>query len=156
MRNTLLNSLVTLSICLIAVGCASTTHQYTYSVKAQQNLDMSNLISDPSMGKIYILRKSKFTGSAIAFHISDGGTPIGKVGSKRGVLSWERPPGLCLIGASTPSGQQNVSINVKAGQVYFFEARTTPATFFGVAGVRLQQLQNTVGNAWVKNSKNAK
>ena len=143
--------LISTIVALVLIGCATRTEVYTTRITNQQSMDMSGLISDRTMGKIYILRKGKFTGSGIAFPISDNGRPIGRIGSG-GILSWERPPGLCNVGASA-SNEQSVSINVKAGHVYFFETRATWGAGFNSAQVEMRQLASIEGYAWVKNKK---
>jgi hypothetical protein len=103
------------------------------------------LDSTPANGqaKIYVFRRSSILGSAIAIRIADTGRPVGKIGPG-GIIYWEREPGQVVIGASA-SNEANITITVKAGEVYFIEARTNWGAGFNSAACEIRLLSNEEG-----------
>jgi hypothetical protein len=133
-------------ICVVALvccfGCAS-TQQYTTRVGPADAKVSGSLKPSPGKAKICVLRARRFPGSGIAIDIADTGRPVGKIGSG-GKLTWERDPGTVVIGASA-SNEQNITINAKAGDVYFIEARTNWGAGFNTAACEIRLMSAEEG-----------
>ena len=134
--------LISAILCLFIIGCAS-TETYVETISTNSSMDLSHLLKDKTKGRIYVLRDSKFVGSAIGIQIHDNGRTVGKLGNG-GIVTWERPPGLCNLGASA-SNEQNASVEVEAGNVYFFEARVTWGAGFNSGQAEMRQLTDIEG-----------
>ena len=112
----------------------------------------SELLPANGKAKIYVMRRSSILGAAIAIRIADTGRPVGKVGSG-GVVAWERDPGQVVLGASA-SNESNITLTVKAGDVYFVEARTNWGAGFNSAACEIRLLSNAEGQALLAHIKN--
>lgn len=131
-------------VAVVATGCA-TTQQYQQVVESPKFNQSPDLAPKNGNAKIYVLRKSAFTGSGIAIGIADTGRPIGKIGSGD-LLSWERAPGQVVVGASA-SNESNVGFTVGAGDVVFIETKTNWGAGFNTAACEIRLMSNNEGRA---------
>jgi hypothetical protein len=87
-------------------GCASATQYVPFP-------NQKNVIDDPSKGRVYVFRPTRF-GFAVPMEIDDNGKTIGKTLGHT-YLSWEREPGhVNLIGKAETD--ESLPISVKPGE----------------------------------------
>lgn len=143
MRSILLPILMAFAL----AGCV-TTQQYQQVVESPKFNQSPDLAPTNGNAKIYVMRKSAFTGSGIAIGIADTGRPIGKIASGS-VLTWERAPGQVVVGASA-SNEGNVAFTVTSGDVVFIETKTNWGAGFNSAACEIRLLSNDEGRAMLR------
>jgi hypothetical protein len=134
-------------ISLLLTACGS-TQQYTTRVDSAHMMAPAGLKPTPGKAKICVLRQRGFVGAGIAIDIADTGRPIGRIGAG-GKLIWERDPGAAVIGASA-SNEQNITLNAKAGEVYFIEARTNWGAGFNTAACEIRLMPTEEGTQMLR------
>jgi hypothetical protein len=127
---------------LLIAACGS-TQQYTTRVGSAHMGLSGALRPSPGKAKICVLRHRGFVGAGIAIDIADTGRPIGRIGAGRKLI-WERDPGTTVIGASA-SNEQNITLDAKAGEVYFIEARTNWGAGFNTAACEIRLMPTEEG-----------
>lgn len=135
-----LRLLVALSFILAACG---STEQYTTRVGPAHATVTGSLKPSAGKAKICVLRHRGFVGAGIAIDIADTGRPIGRIGAGAKLI-WERDPGTAIIGASA-SNEQNITLDAKAGEVYFIEARTNWGAGFNTAACEIRLMPTEEG-----------
>ena len=76
----------------------------------------------PHEANIYVVRKARLTGSAVAFEVKLDGTSVGSLSSGTFLLI-EVEPGEHILSSQTPENQAVCSVDAVAGKNYFFELK---------------------------------
>jgi hypothetical protein len=128
MRTNLIRVVVICILSIAVIGCSS----------------IAKLGGDHSANaKIYVLRRLSVTGSG-RIAVTDNGKPVGTI-DRGGILSWNRPAGTAMVGASHGGSEAKQTVTVEANQVYYIEVKATHTTAEHPKEVQLQVLSSREG-----------
>src|SRR3569833_2643566 len=112
---------------LLLVGCAATLQYPPFP-------DQAKKIEDPGKARVYVMRKEKFFGSAVAIQFFGSGTdgiatgPImGRYPKKRLIgeigpasyICWDQPPGPFVFATIENDPHSTETLHLEAGKVYY-------------------------------------
>jgi hypothetical protein len=126
-------------LCVLLFSGCSTSVQY---VKFP---DQSNRLTDPSKGRIYLIRSTNDE-SRTHVDVLDGRWLVGST-KPMSYLCWERKPGQTIL-LSSSSGEYELPLTVNAGQVYYIVQHVGSGRFF--ARTSLEIVPDEQGQAAMK------